>query len=422
MQSQSTFSLLFWVNASRAKNNTVSVYARITVNGKRANISLKRKVVLSEWDSVKGKARGNKQESRLLNRYLDLVKNRIYEAHDQLLKEEVFICAQSIKARFLGEDNEEYSLLTLIDYHNTQMSESLTYGTLKNYFTTQRYIKLFLTQKRKTQDIYLSRLTYRFLVDFERFLRSYVPTDHQKQMENNTVMKHIQRLRKMVTLAYKMEWIDKDPFIKFKPKYIKNEREFLREEDLQKIINRDFEFERLTLVKDLFLFSCYTGLSYIDVMNLNYNHIAIGIDGGRWIVTNRQKTHNKVKIPLLPMAKELIQKYDGHIKTKKTNTLFPNISNQKLNAYLKEIADLCKIKKKLTFHIARHTFATTITLSNGVPIETVSKLLGHTKIATTQIYAKVIETKVSQDMMDLSFKMKKFQKENINNNKAQGQE
>lgn len=401
MQSQTNFNLLFWVNASRAKNNQVSVYARITVNGKRANISLKRKVIISEWNSSKGMAKGNKQESRLLNRFLDNVKNRIYEAHQELVKEKAFICSQSIKARFLGEDNEEYSLLTLIDYHNTQMSESLTYGTLKNYFTTQKYIKLFLTKKRKTQDVYLSQLTFRFLVDFEKFLRLYVPEDHQKKMENNTVMKHIQRLRKMVTLSYKMEWIDKDPFIKFKPTYIKNEREFLRDDELQNIIEKEFEIERLSLVKDLFLFSCYTGLSYIDVMNLNEDNIAIGIDGGRWIITNRQKTHNKVKIPLLPIAKELINKYEGHIKTKKTKTLFPNISNQKLNSYLKEIADLCSIKKNLTFHIARHTFATTITLSNGVPIETVSKLLGHTKIATTQIYAKVIETKVSEDMQKL---------------------
>jgi len=407
MQSQINFTLSFWVNATRIKNNQVSVYGRITVNGKRANISLQRKVILSEWDSRRGRAKGNKQESRLLNRYLDQVKNRVYTAYDELIKEKAFICSQSIKARFLGEDNEEYSLLTLIDYHNTQMSESLTYGTLKNYFTTQKYIKLFLTNKRKIQDIYLSQLTYRFVVDFEKFLRSYVPSDHQKQMENNTVMKHIQRLRKMVTLAYKMEWIDKDPFIKFKPTYIKNEREFLREDELQKIIERKFDIERLILVKDLFIFSCYTGLSYIDVMQLNEDNISLGIDGGKWIITNRQKTHNKVKIPLLPIAEILIKKYKGHIKTKKTKTLFPNISNQKLNSYLKEIADLSGIKKNLTFHIARHTFATTITLSNGVPIETVSKLLGHTKIATTQIYAKVIERKVSDDMASLRSKLEK---------------
>lgn len=404
MQSQSTFSLSFWISSTRAINNYVSVYARITVNGKRANISLKRKVKVSEWDSNKGRAKGNKQENRLLNRYLDQVKNRIYEAHDQLVKEKVFICAQSIKSRFLGEDKEEYSLLTLIDYHNTQMSESLSYGTLKNYFTTQKYIKLFFT-KKKIQDIYLSQLTFRFLIDFEKFLRTYIPKDHQKKMENNTVMKHIQRLRKMVTLAYKMEWIEKDPFIKFKPTYIKNERDFLREDELQDIIEKEFDIERLNLVKDLFIFSCYTGLSYIDVMNLNEDNIAIGIDGGRWIITNRQKTHNRVKIPILGTAEELLRKYRGHIKTRKTKTLFPNISNQKLNAYLKEIADICGIKKNLTFHMARHTFATTITLSNGVPIETVSKLLGHTKIATTQIYARVIERKVSDDINNLKHKL-----------------
>ena len=145
-------------------------------------------------------------------------------------------------------------------------------------------------------------------------------------------------------------------------------------------------------------------------MNLNEDNITFGIDGGKWIITNRQKTHNKVKIPLLLIAEELIEKYKGHIKTKKTKSLFPNISNQKLNSYLKEIADLCKIKKNLTFHIARHTFATTITLSNGVPIETVSKLLGHTKIATTQIYAKVIERKVSDDMKLLNDRLKETSK------------
>jgi site-specific recombinase XerD len=295
------------------------------------------------------------------------------------------------------------------------MSETLTYGTLKNYFTTQKYIKLFLL-KKKVQDIYLSQLTFRFLVDFEKFLRCYTPEDHQKKMENNTVMKHIQRLRKMVTLAYKMEWIDKDPFIKFKATYIKNEREFLREEELQSIIDKKFDIDRLNLVKDLFIFSCYTGLSYIDVMNLIEDNIAIGIDGNRWIITNRQKTHNKVKIPLLPIAEELIIKYQGHIKTKKTKTLFPNISNQKLNAYLKEIADLSGIRKNLTFHIARHTFATTITLSNGVPIETVSKLLGHSKIATTQIYAKVIERKVSEDMNLLRNIIAKKEKQTIKSN------
>lgn len=398
MKSQNTFATLFWVSSTRIKNGQVSVYVRITVNGKRVNISLKRKVALSEWNSSKGRARGTKQESRLLNRYIDQVQSRIFESYEQLRAEKELISAQTIKARFLGEDDQEYSLLTLVDYHNTQMSETLSYGTLKNYFTTQKYIKQFLQEKRKKDDIYLSKLTFRFVVDFENFLRAHVPKDHQKPMGNNTVMKHIQRLRKMVTLSYKMEWIDKDPFIRFKPSYIRNDREFLREYELQAIEEKMFTIERLQIVKDLFVFSCYTGLSYIDVMQLSEENIQIGIDGNKWVITNRQKTDKKVRIPLLEKAEEIINKYRGHIKVKSLGTLFPVISNQKLNSYLKEIADVTGIKKNLTFHMARHTFATTITLSNGVPIETVSKLLGHTKIATTQIYARVIDKKISNDM------------------------
>jgi integrase/recombinase XerD len=405
MKSQNTFAILFWVSSTRIKDGQVSVYVRITVNGKRVNISLKRKVALSEWNSSKGRARGTKQESRLFNRYLDQVQSRIYESYEQLRAEKELISAQTIKARFLGEDDQEYSLLTLVDYHNTQMSETLSYGTLKNYFTTQKYIREFLIEKRKKDDIYLSKLTYRFVIDFEKFLRGHVPEDHQKPMGNNTVMKHIQRLRKMVTLSYKMEWIDKDPFIRFKPNYIRNDREFLREDELNSIKEKQFDIERLQIVKDLFLFSCYTGLSYIDVMQLTEDNIQLGIDGNLWIITSRQKTDKKLRIPILEVANQIIKKYKGHIKAKSSGTVFPVISNQKLNSYLKEIADISGVKKNLTFHMARHTFATTITLSNGVPIETVSKLLGHTKIATTQIYARVIERKVSEDMLLLREKM-----------------
>jgi len=414
MKSQSTFATLFWVSSTRIKNGQVSVYVRITVNGKRVNISLKRKVALSEWNSSKGRARGTKQESRLLNRYLDQIQSRIYESYEQLRAEKELISAQTIKARFLGEDDQEYSLLTLVDYHNTQMSETLSYGTLKNYFTTQKYIRHFLLQKRKKDDIYLSKLTFRFLVDFEKFLRAHIPEDHQKPMGNNTVMKHIQRLRKMVTLSYKMEWIDKDPFIRFKPSYIRNDREFLREDELVLIEEKQFDIERLQIVKDLFVFSCYTGLSYIDVMRLSEENVQLGIDGNKWVITNRQKTDKKVRIPLLEKAEEIINKYKGHVKVKSSGTLFPIISNQKLNSYLKEIADLSGVKKNLTFHMARHTFATTITLSNGVPIETVSKLLGHTKITTTQIYARVLERKVSDDMKILSSKLNVENKKSVN--------
>jgi site-specific recombinase XerD len=281
----------------------------------------------------------------------------------------------------------------------------LTWGTMKNYFTTQKYIQKFLNERFRKTDIFLSGLSYKFITDFEFFLRNNKPVDHQRPLENNGVMKHLERFRKMVTMAVKMEWLDKDPFEKYQLKFNRVERDFLSEYELAKIENKKFNIERLMFIRDLFVFSCYTGLSYIDAMKLTPGNITIGIDGDYWISTSRQKTNERVRVPILPKAWEMIEKYKTHPRSMQKGTIFPFISNQKLNSYLKEIADLCGIEKNLTFHLARHTFATTVTLTNGVPIETVSKMLGHSKISTTQIYAKVIERKVSEDMQTLRAKM-----------------
>ncbi len=393
MKNAHTFSILFWLKLANTKNGKAPLYARITVNGKRAELSLKRKILVSNWDASKNRLKGLSNETRLINNFLEQIHSKLFESYQKLKTENKLVSSNKIKAMFLGTNEKHHSLADIIDYHNQHMKSTLRWGTQKNYFTTHKYIFLFLKQKHKTTDIFLSELSYKFIIDFERFLR------HQKSMSNNTVMKHIERLRKLINLAYKMEWIDKDPFIKFKAKYIRKERTFLTLEELQTIENKEFSIPRLQLIKDLFVFSCYTGLSYGDVMSLTNDNICIGIDRKQWIYSQRQKTSIPVKIPLLSRALEIIAKYKEHPNAINKNTLFPTISNQKLNSYLKEIADVCEIKKNLTFHIARHTFATTITLSNGVPIETVSKLLGHSKITTTQIYAKVIERKVSQDMI-----------------------
>jgi integrase len=214
-------------------------------------------------------------------------------------------------------------------------------------------------------------------------------------------MKHIERLRKVVNLAIKNEWLDRDPFMKFQPSFIPNDRQFLTADELAAIEARDYSIVRLQHAKDMLVFSCYTGLAYIDAFNLTPQNLSIGIDGGYWITTCRKKMDQPVRIPLLPKAMEIIEKYKTHPYVIAKGKLLPVYSNQKLNAYLKEIADLFGIQKPLTFHIARHTFATAVTLTNGVPIETVSKLLGHTSVKTTQIYAKVIEQKVSNDMKNL---------------------
>jgi integrase/recombinase XerD len=401
MKTSSTFSILFWVDFSRVKDNQASIYARITVNGKRATLSLKRKAPLSDWDAHKGRARGTNQNTRILNNYLEQVNSNLFKSYQDLKNERKLITSQAIKSRYLGEDQQNYSINDIISYHIEDMEGKLKWGTQKNYYTTQKYISKFLLKSYKTTDIYLRELDYNFIIKFEKYLREHAPEDHQKPMGNNTVMKHIERLRKLINLSFKLGWIDRDPFINFKAQFIKTERGFLSLAELKRVEEKHFTIARLELVKDLFVFSCYTSLSYIDVIKLTQDNICTGIDGELWIYYKREKTTKIIRIPLLPKALEIIDKYKNRIKSQTDESLFPNISNQKLNAYLKEIADICDIKKNLTFHIARHTFATTVTLSNGIPIETVSKLLGHSRISTTQIYAKVIERKVSDDMKQL---------------------
>ncbi|MBD0776888.1 site-specific integrase [Maribacter sp. ANRC-HE7] len=411
MKTSSSFSILFWVNLSRTKNSEASLYARITVNGNRAAISLNRKVLITNWDSDRNRAKGTGQKSRILNTYLDETYNQLFQAYQDLKSEHKQITARSVKARFLGLDAINRSVLDIINYHNEDMQGKLKWGTQKNYFTTQRYISRFLSKADKSPDIQLRELDYDFIIKFEKFLRGYIPQDHQRRMGNNTVMKHIERFRKLINLSRKLGWMERDPFINFKAKRIKTERGFLSLLELQEIEKKNFTIPRLQLVRDLFVFSCYTSLSYIDAINLSAENIRIGIDGELWIYYNREKTTKPIHIPLLPKALDIIDKYKDNQKAILQGRVFPKISNQKLNSYLKEIADVCGIEKNLTFHIARHTFATTVTLSNGMPIETVSKLLGHSKIATTQIYAKVIERKVSDDMRKLRVQFNEIEKE-----------
>jgi site-specific recombinase XerD len=207
--------------------------------------------------------------------------------------------------------------------------------------------------------------------------------------------------------------------LKYNGKVREVEREFLSQEEVLTIYTKQFKTERLNLVKDIFVFSCFTGLAYIDVKNLTKSRINIGIDGGKWIFTHRQKTETASHIPLLPIAEEIIQKYKEHPQCVNEDKLLPVLSNQKMNGYLKEIADICEIDKNLTFHLARHTFATSITLSNGVPIESVSKMLGHKNLRTTQHYAKVLDKKVSEDMAILKDRFYSLAKNvNLQNGKS----
>jgi len=413
MKTKSTFTVIFFTRKSRSNNSLLSIYVRITVKGKRAEMSLKRSVPKNQWDNTKNRGRGNTEKIRILNAYLNQVYNKLLECHKELLEEDKVVSSDAIKSRYLGEDDNSKTLKELIAYHNGNMIHVLKAGTMKNYYTTERYLQKFLRKKKRVKDIYLKQLNYRFITDFEHYLRTYKNSKKELMLSNNGVMKHLERFKKMINLAIKLEWMHKNPFSQFQLKYNKYDRQYLNERELALLESTEFKSERLQKIKDCFVFSCYTGLSYIDVKELTENNIVKGIDNNNWIYTKREKTDEQVKIPILPKAWAILETYRAtHKKGGVMDYLLPVSSNQKTNAYLKEIAKACAIKKNMTFHVARHTFATTVMLSNGVPIETVSKLLGHAKLSTTQIYARVVETKISEDISNLleRFKQKEENK------------
>jgi len=412
MRNNSTLTVLIFTRDINYNPEKLTIYARITVDGRRAEISLKRYVGVNVWDVSKGRVIGTTQKARKLNSYLDEVYVQLMDAHKQLLQEGKMITAQAIKARYLGQDDQHKTLKELVTYHNTNMTSILKYGTMKNYYSTERYIHKFLRDKFKTPDIYLRQLNYRFIVDFEQYILNYHPEKARQTCSNNGAMKHLERLMKMTNLAVKLEWLEKDPFRNFKLNFQKHDRSYLSERELDLIAETTFKGAGYEKVRNVFLFSCYTGLSYIDVKELLQEQLLLGIDGNYWLHTKRAKTDEIVKIPLLPKAKTIIEKYTDEMKQHPDGKLLPVFSNQKMNSYLKVITNACGIHKNITFHSARHTFATTVTLSNGVPIETVSKMLGHAKLTTTQIYARVLEKKVGEDMQNLMnlFEAKEKQK------------
>jgi site-specific recombinase XerD len=293
-------------------------------------------------------------------------------------------------------------LLEVFQNHNEQMEalvgQEYAPGTLERYKTSYNHTKSYLKWKFQIEDLDITKLNFEFISDYEFWLKSVRKCDH------NTTMKYLSNFKKIVIKCIKNGWLQKDPFIGFNMAKREVERTALTENELEIIQSKRFSIKRLKLVRDIFLFSCYTGLAYADVQKLKRSEIMIGVDGEKWIFTKRQKTDSSSRIPILPPALEILKQYQEDPQCKFQDKVLPVLSNQKMNSYLKEIADACGISKNLTYHIARHTFATTVTLSNGVPIETVSKMLGHRNLKTTQHYAKILDKKISEDMKNLRLK------------------
>ncbi len=398
-----TFGLLFYVKRAKIDNNgQAPIYVRITIDGIRSELSIKRSIEIERWNTEAGKVKGNTEEVKSVNTYIDVVRNKIYDHHKRLIDANKKVTAEAIKNSFLGIGEKEKTLVSIFQYHNKQVKaligKEFAAGTHERYETVLRLLQLFLEKEYKVKDIAISDINHKFITDLEFYLKT------ERNNNHNTAIKYIKNFKKIVRIALANGWIDKDPFSNFKATVKDVEREFLTEEEIQTLVSKDLYVNRLDQVRDIFVFSCFTGLAYADVKKLSDADIVIGIDGSKWIKTNRTKTDVKSSIPLLPTALAILDKYKNNPVANSANKLLPVLSNQKMNAYLKEIATICKIEKNFSTHLARHTFATTVTLTNGVSLETVSKMLGHKSIKTTQHYAKIVDRKVSDDMMILKQK------------------
>ncbi|MDO6603181.1 site-specific integrase [Arenibacter palladensis] len=405
----SSFSTLFYLKDERRdKNGKAGLYLRITVDGRRTSISLNRKIDPSKWDSRMNKLKGKGYEAEELNRFMATIRHKVNKIQHDLIEEGQPFTVHDVKDKYLGKDAKLKMLIQLFDEHNQQMEKlvgiEFALGTYKRYHTTRSHVAEYVKSEYQKNDIPVRDVDLKFIKGFEYFLKV------TKECNHNSALKYVNNFKKIVRIAVGNDWISKDPFYNYKVQFKTVEREFLSKDELQALIDKKIEGDRLNVVRDMFVLCCFTGLAYVDIQSLRPDEIYENEEGGLYIKSKRTKTDTGFTIPLLPTAVAIIEKYKDHPKVVNKDCVIPVLSNQKSNSYLKEIADRCNIKKNLTTHLARHTFATTVTLTNGVPIETVGKMLGHKNLRTTQHYAKIIDSKVEEDMKVLREKLGQFSK------------
>lgn len=399
------------INFSLRKNRESAdgkspIYVRFTIKNKRVDLSTGIFVPQDQWDENKQHVKGKIPGARVLNDRLDKMKTEIQDIYNQLRSSGEEFDATTIKNRLLNaEDNK--GVLFVFDYYLDSILAKLNKGysmeTYKHYKSSRKRLAEFISTQLKKTDIPIQSINYKFLDSFDIYIKKNFNN------QQNTAWNYHKHLRRVLNLAISMDYIDKNPYSKFKVGLDETHREILSMEELQRLEDKNIQIERLSVVRDIFIFACYTGLSFSDIAKLSRIHLQHGADGKEWIIIDRSKTNNRCRIPILPKAREILKRYEDYPKISNKDILLPVLTNQKMNSYLKELGDICDINKNITMHIARHTFATSITLSNGVPIETVSKILGHTSLKTTQIYAKVLDKKISEDMDLLQTKLGNLQ-------------
>jgi len=392
-----TFNVLFFIRKTRAlKSGENPIMLRISIAGQLSEIQLKRAVKPNLWNQNKERCTGKDAASLEINRYLESVKLRLFEIHRKMEEEGKLINPNEIKRKFLGLDEEHKMFFQVFQEHNDKCRELIgkDYAkvTISRFDTCLKYMKEMTLKQYRLKDIPLKEVNHAFIQDYIHFLKV------EKNLSENTLIRYMKVIKKITNMSLANEWMTKNPFVNIKFHEQEVHKEFLTKEELKTLRTKEFDIPRLDLVRDVFLFQCWTGLAFIDVSELTEEHIVPDNEGNLWIRKARQKTKIMCNIPLLDIPLQILEKYKDHPLCQKKGVLLPVMVNQKMNSYLKEIAICCGVRKNLSTHTGRHTFSTTVALANNVSLENVAKMLGHTNTKMTQRYAKVLDQSILRDM------------------------
>jgi integrase len=391
----STFSICFFAKKSKLlANGKAPLFVRITLNGSRWETSLNIGVHKEKWDSKKEKARGYDKNSNLVNELIDATRDKIYRIKLKIDQEEKPLTLGNLRYYYSGQRDNERTIMKLFDNHNSfcekKVGFQLAQATYDRYLTCRKHFKNFLKKEYKVEDLPISKIDKELFEKFDLYLRI------EKKCANNTAIKYIRNFNKIIRIAVEKAWIPSSPYKEVGFRLEEIEKPHLTQEELHSVQEKDISIQRLKIVRDIFVFCCYTGLAFADVKELTEDNIQIGIDKKKWITKHRKKTDVISRIPLFRIPEEIIEKYKDHPLSIIRNVLLPVPSNQKMNGYLKEIADICGINKILTTHTARRTFATSVLLLEGVSMDIVSKILGHKSLFMTRKYAKIDEISIAK--------------------------
>lgn len=402
---ENSFGLLFILKTPRNESNIRTIYFRVTINGIPKEASTRRQWDIERWSRKTQRAVGTKEDAKSLNFFLDSLTKKIHDIKTEILLSGKPITSKKIMDEVLGRNAPKVTVLQEFTKHNEELQALIgngyTAATLERFSITKNHLAAFIKFKYNAEDFEFGDLDLQFINDFEFYLRSV------RSCANNTTLKYIANFKKIVIRAIDQEIISKDPFKNFKRRRTKIVKKPISANELARLEKHVFSTERLNIVRDIFVFQCYTGLAYIDAYQLTSADIKDGVDGKLWILSERQKTNSTAKIPLLPNALKILEKYKSHPVNVKRGTLLPVSSNQKMNEYLKEIALLCGFPFTLNTHMARRTFGSTVTLNNNVPINVVKELLGHSSVKQTESYAITEQATIGREMTELDKKLNK---------------